>query len=222
MPHLGRANELVWHGILCGDAPMLIPRVLLFDLGGVLVVSGGLQALPRLLPAPIPPDDLRRKWAKSAAVALFEHGRCTEQEFAQLFIEEWGLRLGRDAFLEEFASWVPGPYAGTAELLAALGGRHTLACLSNTNATHWRKLMAMDGLAPVLERPFLSHRLGLMKPSPEVYAQVVRDLDCAPGEISFFDDSAENIDAAAKAGLSAHRTVGPAALRDVLRGLGLI
>ena len=80
----------------------------------------------------------------------------------------------------------------------------------------------MDGLKPVLERPFLSHELGSMKPSPEVFAQVARELGCAPGEIAFFDDGPENVDGAAMAGLSAHQTVGPAALRNVLRELGLL
>jgi glucose-1-phosphatase len=201
---------------------MAIPKVLLFDLGGVLVVSGGLQALPRLLPAPMPPEDLRRKWVTSPAVGLFEHGRCSEHEFAARFIEEWGLALDSSTFLEEFASWVTVPYAETAELLATLRSRHKLACLSNTNATHWKKLLAMDGLAPVLERPFLSHQLGLMKPSPEVFAHVARELGCEPGEIAFFDDGKENVDGAAKAGLSAHQTVGPAALRSKLQELGLL
>ena len=74
----------------------------------------------------------------------------------------------------------------------------------------------------MLERPFVSHELGLMKPSPEVYARVARVLGCEPGEIAFFDDGPENVDGAAKAGLSAHQTVGPVALRNVLLGLGLL
>ena len=92
---------------------MAIPEVLLFDLGGVLVESAGLQELPRLLAAPMQPEDLRRKWLTSPAVGLFETGRCAEQEFAAAFIEEWELKLGRDEFLEEFRSWVRAPYAGT-------------------------------------------------------------------------------------------------------------
>ena len=201
---------------------MAIPEVLLFDLGGVLVESAGLQELPRLLAAPMQPEDLRRKWLTSPAVGLFETGRCAEQEFAAAFIEEWGLELGRDEFLEEFRSWVRAPYAGTAELLSDLRSRHKLACLSNTNAAHWKRLLQMDGLGPVLDRPFVSHEMGVMKPSLEVYAQVARELGCEPGGIAFFDDGPENIDGAAKAGLSAHQTVGPVALRNVLRDLRLL
>ena len=79
---------------------------------GASLHVAGLQELPRLLAAPMQPEDLRRKWLTSPAVGLFETGRCAEQEFAAAFIEEWGLELGRDEFLEEFRSWVRAPYAG--------------------------------------------------------------------------------------------------------------
>ena len=201
---------------------MAIPKVLLFDLGGVLVDGAGLRELPRMLARPMAPEDLRRKWVTSPAVKLFETGRCSSREFAAAFIDEWGLALEHDEFLTKFTAWVGAPYPETAELLSILGRRYALACLSNTNAAHWEKLRRMDGLRPVLERPFVSHELGLMKPSPEVYAQVARVLGCEPDEIAFFDDGPENVDGAAKAGLSAHQTVGPVALRNVLLGLGLL
>lgn len=201
---------------------MTIPKVLLFDLGGVLVDGAGLRELPSMLGRPMAPEDLRRKWVSSPAVERFETGRCSGREFAAAFIEEWGLAIGHDEFLARFAAWVGAPYPETAELLAALGGRHTLACLSNTNAVHWERLRQMDGLGPVLGRPFLSHELGMMKPTREVFLEVARQLGCAPGEIAFFDDGRENVDGAAKAGLSAHHTGGPVALRRVLGDLGLL
>ncbi|HJU30225.1 MAG TPA: HAD-IA family hydrolase [Hyphomicrobiaceae bacterium] len=201
---------------------MALPRVLLFDLGGVLVDSAGLQRLHTLIPAPLEAEALRRKWVTCPVVGLYESGRCSETEFAAAFIAEWGLRLTPAAFVEEFASWVLDPYPGTAKLLADLAGRSTLACLSNTNATHWRKVKAMPDLSPVLGRTFLSFQLGLMKPSPEIFTRVAREIGCAPAEIAFFDDGPENIAGAASAGLSAHHTVGPAALRGKLRDLGVL
>jgi putative hydrolase of the HAD superfamily len=201
---------------------MTVPKVLLFDLGGVLVDGAGLRELPRLLDRPMPPEDLRRKWVTSPSVARFETGRCSSYEFADAFIAEWGLTLHRDEFLRAFRAWVTAPYPGTGELLSGLRRRHTLACLSNTNAIHLEALRGMDALEPALERPFLSHELGLMKPAAEVFAHVVRDLGCEPGEIAFFDDGPENVDGATRAGLSAHQTVGPDHLRQVLKDLGLL
>jgi HAD superfamily hydrolase (TIGR01509 family) len=201
---------------------MAVPKVLLFDLGGVLVDATGLRELPRLLSQPMLPEDLRRKWVASPSVARFETGRCSGHEFADTFIEEWGLAIERDALLTQFRAWVGAPYPQTAELLSLLRGRYTLACLSNTNAVHWEKLQQMDGLRLVLERHFVSHELGLMKPAAEMYAHVVRVLGCEPGEIAFFDDGIENVDGATRAGLSAHQTVGPNHLRNVLKDLRLL
>ena len=201
---------------------MAAPRVLLFDLGGVLVDASGLRELPRLLAEPMQPEDLRRKWVSSRAVKQFETGRCSKDEFAASFTQEWALSLEPDDFIAQFRSWVGAPYPGTAELLSKLRNRHMLACLSNTNVVHWEKLRQMDGLRLVLERPFVSHELGAMKPSPAVYAHVVEEFECEPDEIFFFDDGPENIDGAARVGLSAHLTVGPHHLRRVLGELGLL
>ena len=197
-------------------------KVLLFDLGGVLVDGAGLQMLPRLMARPLAAEDLRRKWVTSPAVVRFESGRCTSQEFAAAFIEEWGLQIGHEAFLDEFRSWVKGAYPGTAELLAELRQRHTLACLSNTNAVHWERVVKMKELEPVLERAFASHELGGMKPAVDVFARVVEKLGCEAGEVAFFDDGPENVDGARRAGLSAHQTLGPEHLRTVLVDLGLL
>lgn len=201
---------------------MAKPKVLLFDLGGVLVDSAGLRELPAMLPAPMSAEDLWCKWLASAAVERFETGRCSAREFAAAFIAEWGLALEPTDFIARFAAFVSGPFPGTADLLAALQDRYGLACLSNTNEVHWERLLGMQALAPVLERPFLSHRLGLMKPGPAIYAHVVRELACEPGEIAFFDDRPENIEGAVQAGLAAYLTVGPDELGRLVDQLGLL
>jgi FMN phosphatase YigB (HAD superfamily) len=61
----------------------------------------------------------------------------------------------------------------------------------------------MDGLVPAFHRHFVSRELGVMKPSPAVYAHVIEELGCGAGEIAFFDDgqeNQENIDGVADAG----------------------
>ena len=166
-------------------------------------------------------EDLRRKWVTSPAVERFESGRCSKEEFAAAFTEEWGLSLEPEDFIARFRTWVGAPYPGTGDLLAKLRNRHMLACLSNTNTVHWEKLLQMDGLRLVLERPFVSHELGAMKPSPAV-CPCRRGARLRAGDIAFFDDGPENIAGAAKAGLSAHLTAGPHHLRRVLGDLGLL
>jgi putative hydrolase of the HAD superfamily len=205
-----------------GAPEVIPPKVLLFDLGGVLVDFAGLRQLPAMLARPMPAALVRQKWVVSPAVRQFESGRCTDLEFARMFIEEWSLDLTAERFVAHFRNWVAAPFPETAALLGALEGRHALACLSNTNALHWQAVKQMPALRPVLERPFLSFELGVMKPDPAIYAHVVRGLGCEPAEVAFFDDGPENVEGARAAGLSAHLAQGPVHLRQVLTQLGLL
>jgi putative hydrolase of the HAD superfamily len=199
---------------------MARPKVLLFDLGGVLVEFVGLAELQRLLGA-VGAGEVRARWMASPALAKFEIGQCSPSEFAQRFVEEWQLGLRPADFLQQFASWAKPPSAETFEMLAELRTRHALACLSNTNVVHWEQMLEGYGLRKALDRHFASHELGLLKPKPEAYAQVAHELGCNPGEITFFDDSQDNVNGAISAGLSAHLVASHDQLRPTLARLGL-
>src|SRR5262245_5808017 len=147
---------------------MAKPKVLLFDLGGVLVDFVGLREAPKLLPQPMDLSEFRRKWMASPALERFEAGRCSAMEFAREFIAEWGFDITPDSFLSVFDSWVREPFPGTFELLSALRGQHVLACLSNTNAVHWQRVLDDFGFRDALDRQFASHELGMVKPWPEI------------------------------------------------------
>jgi HAD superfamily hydrolase (TIGR01509 family) len=199
---------------------MAARQVLLFDLGGVLVEFVGLAEMQRLLDAS-DLGDLRRRWTASRALIRFEIGQCSAEAFAQDFVEEWRLDLRPAEFLKRFATWVKPPSADTLQLLAELRQTWTIACLSNTNVVHWEWMLDGCGLRQALDRPFASHELGVLKPSREAFAQVAEQLGCAPGEITFFDDSQDNVDGAIDAGLSAHLVAGHDRLRQTLAGIGL-
>ena len=87
---------------------MEAPKLMLFDLGGVLVENAAFGRLGRLLPGSPGAEDLRGRWMRSSAVRRFELGQAGPGEFADEFIAEWGLGLSAGAFLAEFGSWVGG------------------------------------------------------------------------------------------------------------------
>jgi len=199
---------------------MAAPDVLLFDLGGVLVETSGVAELQRLAGV-TDAAALRRRLVASPAFVRFETGRCSAEDFARDFLAEWGLGLAPEAFLQLFASWVKAPAADTLELLAGLRRRYTLACLSSTNAVHWRRVLGERGLRDALDRHFASHELGLLKPGAEIYARAAQELGCEPAAIVFFDDAPENVAGARAAGMEAHLVAGCSQLRPTLAGLGL-
>lgn len=192
-------------------------RVLVFDLGGVLVESNGLTALKRLLPR-LQEADILARWLGSAAVGRFERGAITATEFADCFVAEWQLELEPAAFLAEFSTWVTGFYPGAQALLEQLRARHTVACLSNTNAAHWARL---GEVRDAFDVGFASHLMGCMKPDRAAYEHVLQRLGVAAGQVYFFDDLPSNVAAGRELGIHAFQVRGLAQTQRALHDLGL-
>ncbi len=199
---------------------MTRPKVILFDLGGVLIEFAGLGEMRRLLDHDPGAEAVRQRWIASPAILAFERGACSAAEFSRRFVAEWDLALDPETFLGRFRSWINPPYAGVEDLLNTLRPDFVLACLSNTNETHWAEMLDLHGLRHALDRHYASHLIGAAKPDPEVFAFVAGDLGCAPAEIAFFDDARENVEAARRAGFQAHLVSRPQGLRAQLGALG--
>ena len=85
------------------------PKVLLFDLGGVLIEFTGLVEVRKLLEADPGSDDIRHRWIESHSVVRFERGECSPDEFSHSFVEEWDLAIDPASFLTIFRSWIRRP-----------------------------------------------------------------------------------------------------------------
>jgi putative hydrolase of the HAD superfamily len=129
-------------------------------------------------------------------------------------------------------AYTRGTYPGATELLDELRASGvTTACLSNTNATHWALMgdPVRHSYFPFdrLTHPFASHLLRLRKPDDAIYAHVERETRVPGGSIVFFDDVAENVEAARRRGWHAYQ-IDPDSddpipqIRSRLRGHGLI
>ncbi len=200
---------------------MADPRWLVFDLGGVLMDWAGPRELPAHLSAPVDAD-LRLRMAGCAATDAFERGAITPEVFAERFVRDWQVRLAPDAFLEHYVAWLRGLYPGAEDLLARLGTRYKLACLSNTNALHWERSEAMRWLQRRLDVALSSHELQLRKPQPEIFAATLERLGCTAPEVVYFDDLQANVAAARAAGFDAHHVDGFAALEQRIQQMGLL
>jgi len=192
-------------------------RVLLFDLGGVLVESAGLATLERLLPH-LGREEILTRWLGSSAVSGFESGVISQEAFARAFLSEWPLQMEPAQFLVEFSSWVRGFLPGARELLSGLRARHRIACLSNTNSAHWARL---EGIEEVFTVCIASHLTGYLKPDRRAYEGALRRLGVEAGQVCFFDDLPGNVAAARELGMQAFQVRGVAETASVLRGLGI-
>lgn len=192
-------------------------KVMLFDLGGVLVGSGGRIVLKALLPH-LSDRQVLERWHQSRAVNLFERGQISSRAFAEEFIQEWDLQLSESEFIESFATWVTGPLDGAMSLVQSLRTQHFVACLSNTNAIHW---VRMGEVRELFDSCFASHLTGLMKPDREAYEHVLHQLQVRADAVYFFDDLLPNVTAARSVGINAFHVHGFADIEPVLRAEGL-
>ena len=192
-------------------------RVVLFDLGGVLVELGGVSTVISWMANPVIPEELFRMWLTSPAVRAFETGRIDPDLFADQLIAEMSLRVDREALLRELTGWPTGTFPGALELLARIPRRYMRATLSNTNALHWPQVMGRMKLEKAFDHHFASHLTGKIKPDEEAFRHVTAAPDCATDEVLFLDDNRLNIDAAKKCGIRAVQVKGvPAAERALL------
>jgi putative hydrolase of the HAD superfamily len=191
-------------------------EVLLFDLGGVLVEWVGSPGLLALAAGTLDAEAARRFWLESLWVRRFERGQCSPPEFARGVVEELGLQIPPEEFLVHFTRWDKGPFPGTTDLLRELRGRYLLACLSNNNIIHWTRLRDEFSLGQFFDRCFISCEIGLVKPDPDVFRHVRRELGVPAGRILFIDDNPECTEAAAAEGFSAVLARGIEAVRQAL------
>ena len=183
-------------------------RVLLFDVGGVLVQLSGVGAMLEWLDNGISEDEFWRRWLRSVPVRQFETGQIDAEEFAIGVTSEFGLAVEPRQFLEAFIRWPTGLYPGTLEMLAGIPSTYQRAVLSNSNALHWPRVQTEMKLGAAFDNHFVSHLTGRIKPDAAAFEHVVQSLGCSPDSVLFLDDNLLNVDAAKRVGMQAVRVRG--------------
>ncbi|HZP26135.1 MAG TPA: HAD-IA family hydrolase [Dehalococcoidia bacterium] len=196
--------------------------MLLFDLGGVLVEFTGIEEMRRLHLRHLTDDQIRGRWAASRLISDFQLGRVPASRFGEEFVSEWALNINPADFLVQFESWTRRLYPGAAEMLKVLRSRHWLAALSNSNELHWRRNRETLGVQALFDNAFSSHEIGLLKPDPEAFKFILRELKVPAEEVTFFDDEDSNVEAARTLGIESYRVVGVQQLRSRLENMGLL
>lgn len=176
-------------------------RVVLFDVGGVLVQLSGVATVLGWVADRWTPAQLWQRWLQSPAVRAFETGRIDADTFAADLVVELELGVEPAVFLESFAGWPSGLYPGARELVTRIPSHITRALLSNSNALHWDRVLDDFGLGALFEHRFVSHLTGRIKPDPDAFEHVVSSLRCDAASVFFLDDNLMNVEAAREVGM---------------------
>lgn len=197
-----------------------------FDLGRVLVrICDGWQHACRTGGIAVPggePDPAATARLHEL-VCLSDTGRLDLDGFAREAAPL--LRLQPADVVALSNAYLLGIYPGVDELLADLASRRLpTACLSNTNANHWRIMNDPAHISAVpfarFTHRFASHLVGVRKPDAAIYEHVERTAGVPGRQLVFFDDMAENVEAARGRGWRAFQVaVGPDPVTQMRRRL---
>jgi HAD superfamily hydrolase (TIGR01509 family) len=202
------------------EEPNMI-KVILFDLGGVLVELTGVPIMLEWTKHKYDVEMLWEAWLNSPAVRSFETGASTPEQFADQLIREMDLPIGKAEFIHRFKRWPKGLFPGVPGLMEKLRSQFTLACLSNSNVLHWPILMKEMGLEKMFHYHFASHLMKMLKPDKASFEYVLQGLDCNASAVLFLDDNEINVYSAREIGMSAYRVEGPQEIEQALRQAGL-
>lgn len=189
--------------------------IVVFDLGGVVVrICRSIAEAAARVNLPVDPILAQPEYIaqRRALHRDYERGMMTCDDFFERIAATTRGMYTPAQFRAIHEAWIIDEYAGVGTLIDDLHRANMpTGALSNTNAAHWAQMSHADNRPAIFAAParlrhrHASHLLGLAKPDAAIYHAFARETGFAPNRIVFFDDLAENIQAARAAGWNAHQ-----------------
>jgi 2-haloacid dehalogenase len=196
----------------------------IFDIGGVLIDWNPRHLYRKLFPGDEPAmehflanvcthewnrsQDAGRSFAEGARLLKLQHSDKAE------LIDAYGAR---------FDEMMPGPIAGTVEIVAELRERGTpLYVLSNFSAETFPRALERFDFLRWFRGMVISGKVGIIKPDPRIYEVMLARFAIDPHRAVYIDDVAANAEAARPFGIHGIHFTTPDALRAELRRLQLL
>ena len=178
---------------------------IIFDFGGVIL--------------DIDPDLSRRRFAEMLGIEnarkleteqlpqLYETGSISRSEFVARINQIAGTQLSDSEILAAWNAMLLNYKPARIEWIKRLHKTHRLLLLSNTNDAHFEyfhnKLIAEYCVTfyQLFDHVYLSHEMGLLKPSHEIYETVITEQKLDLQRTLFIEDTARNVAGAQEVGL---------------------
>lgn len=168
----------------------------IFDMGGV--VSENTNVLPDIAAhLGISLEDLH-VWTHEFGRDLME-GTLLVEDFWQIFSARSGIHVAEDLFSKFFS---PRLNNDMIALITTLKQQHRVVCGTNTIAAHYAHHLEY-GEYDVFDAVYASHLLGIAKPSPHFYHQILTEEQVPASQAIFVDDTPKNVEAARQVGIHA-------------------
>lgn len=181
---------------------------IVFDLGGVIMTLDPAEALRRFKALGLSyAERYLDSYTQSGIFGNLEEGKITAEDFRSKLSSLTGHELTFDECKHAWLGYRKDVPQRNLDLLKELRAKgYRLILLSNTNPfmMDWALSCEFDGkgssLNDYFDALYLSYRLGIMKPAPDFFRQVLDNENILPEETLFVDDGPRNVEAAGKLG----------------------
>ncbi len=129
----------------------------------------------------------------------FEKGIISEKDFIDQMLKYLDHTIDAETFCRYWSD-IFSLNDNVVEILPQLRKHYKLYLLSNTNSIHKKYGYQDYEFLKLLDKLFLSHEVGFVKPEIEIYQSVEKESGFPPNEHIFIDDILEYVDAAKKLG----------------------
>lgn len=180
---------------------------LLFDLGGVIMDIERARCVESFRRLGLrDADSFFGEFSQKGPFMALEEGAISKDEFHEImhgYLPEGVTDAQIDAAFCDFLTGIPG---ARLRALRELRRRYKVFLLSNTNEVMWDTKIAEEFRREGREREdyfdgiVTSFEARALKPDPRIFAYAVQKLGILPEDTLFLDDSAANLEAAARLG----------------------
>jgi len=172
-------------------------RLFIFDMGGVMCTNTNVvDAICKEL-------GLEKRdffhFATSENFIKIQSGEMSMEDFWSSFSKKSGLDVKNDYFEILFQ---PQRNEDMYQLVNHLREETRVVAGTNTIDSHYHKHL-INGDYDVFEKVYPSNLIGIAKPNPAFFRTILEKEQCLPNEAVFVDDNAQNVESAAKLGITA-------------------
>lgn len=184
-------------------------KAIVFDMGGVIVRLDMGRCISNFkeLAGFKDIEEYLDRFHQKGFISDLEEGKTKPEDFDRECLKHSRPGTTAETVRYCFCSLLDGVEEDSVELIRSLRGRYDLYVLSNNNPisrAYFCDMLKARGMDPdeVFKEQFYSYEMRMLKPAREMFECVIGRIGAKPEEILFIDDAADNVEAAAAAGIT--------------------
>jgi len=198
-------------------------KTIIFDLGGVLIDWNPQHLFRKIFPDQEEMDFFLRAVCSLEWNAQIDRGYPFKMAIAELTAEHPEYTDQINAYFDRWDEMILGSFPETVKILKEIkDAGYPLVGLSNWSGETLPRVAHKFEFLNWFDPLVLSGEVEMVKPDPDIYHYLLKEINREPGECVFIDDSEVNIQTAEKLGFEGIHFSSPHQLRDRLDQLGIL